>query len=500
MLVTFKPTVQPRYRGKLVKAPRRGSLLSKSRTRYFVITEVAIEWFKDENHAKWAVGHPGAAKGRVDLKGATVERIAAYGSGKVPALAILSGRDQLTLWAEKHDSPSVLDEWGAGLVRVIKALEGTPTRPSETNRNFDTDDSRKSDATSAAGCHTLGRSQTSDPNAIAAARHGSQQTCTPTRAQSATAVEATSNNVAVAMPSTALGMAEAEPRLREALRVARENLGDKDPETLTALCNYGRLLQEQGRLSEAEALFIEDVEARREVYGPRHPGTLLSLGHYATVLQLQGKLDEARPICETVLEGRREALGQHHPGTLLAMSNYGRLLQEQGDLAAAEPYLREVLMIRRARLGPRHQATMASIANLGGLLREQGKLEEATVLFREDLDSTLDILGPRHPDTLIAIGNMVDLLRERGELEEACRTLGDAPTIAADELGANHLDTLLLEAKAARLAHARGDMNGESTLQQVLQKIEAKMGKDHPQSRKYRRVLETMGRSSANQA
>ena len=55
--------------------------------------------------------------------------------------------------------------------------------------------------------------------------------------------------------------AEAESCLREALDVAREHAGDREPSTLVSIGSMARLYQEQGKLSEAETLHREALIA-----------------------------------------------------------------------------------------------------------------------------------------------------------------------------------------------------------------------------------------------
>ena len=63
---------------------------------------------------------------------------------------------------------------------------------------------------------------------------------------------------------------EAEPLLREALKLRRENLGDKDSATITSITDLGHLLKSQKKHKEAEPLMREAVAGYREVLGSKH--------------------------------------------------------------------------------------------------------------------------------------------------------------------------------------------------------------------------------------
>lgn len=108
-----------------------------------MITEVAIEWFKDERSSNWASG-VGSPRGSLQLKGAAVKRLDAYGPGKIPALQVSNDKDFLILWPVKGSPASVMDEWEAGLSRVIKALAETPFTPADSSVDPSSEDRRSS--------------------------------------------------------------------------------------------------------------------------------------------------------------------------------------------------------------------------------------------------------------------------------------------------------------------------------------------------------------------
>jgi len=98
-----------------------------------------------------------------------------------------------------------------------------------------------------------------------------------------------------------------------------------------------------------------------------------------------------------------------------------------------------------------------------------------------------EVLGDRHEFALNSIANFADLLREQGRLDEALATLGDVTAVAREVLGAQHARTLKIEAIAARLAHARGE--GTAALMAAVERMEAVLGAEHQQTRKYAAAL-----------
>ena len=128
------------------------------------------------------------------------------------------------------------------------------------------------------------------------------------------------------------------------------------------------------------------------------------------------------------------------------------------------------------------------IDSVAVLLQHQGKVDEAEPLLREALEAKRETLGARHSDTLLSIGNLGELQRKRGDLDAASASLDEALTGMLETLGPNHLYSLYFTAEAARVALARtGDA---SQLREAVQKMEAILGPEHQETRKYGKALE----------
>ena len=68
--------------------------------------------------------------------------------------------------------------------------------------------------------------------------------------------------------------------------------------------------------------------------------------------------------------------------------------------------------------------------------------------------------------------------------------MGDVVSVSIEVLGPTHSTTLVLEAKVARISLAR---SGDATpLRDVVQRMEAALGAEHQQTRKYAGVLQAL--------
>ena len=111
----------------------------------------------------------------------------------------------------------------------------------------------------------------------------------------------------------------------EELRASRETLGDRHPDTLSAIDSMATLLEDMGQLEEARPLYEEALRARRETLGDRHPKTLDSFSNLGQLLQAMRQLEEARALYDEALQASREVLGDRHPETLTLLDSINTL-------------------------------------------------------------------------------------------------------------------------------------------------------------------------------
>jgi CHAT domain-containing protein/tetratricopeptide (TPR) repeat protein len=321
-------------------------------------------------------------------------------------------------------------------------------------------------------------------------------------------------NAQIVAASNAGDYAKGTPLAEQALELAREKLGTRDPQTLTSLNNLaflykaqGRhgeaelllrealqgglgslnnlalLYQAEGRYGEAEPLYREALQAGREVLGPRHPDTLTSLNNLATLYEAQGRYGEAEPLYQEALQASREVLGPRHPQTLASLNNLASLYDSQGRYGEAKPLFQEALQARREVLGPRHPDTLISLNNLAALYDSQGRYGEAEPLHQEALQTNREVLGPRNPDTLISLNNLASLYNSQGRYGEAEPLLREALQARREVLGARHPDTLGSLTILAGLYTSQGRYGeAEPLYREALQASRELLGLRHPQT------------------
>ncbi|MDY7109629.1 MAG: serine/threonine-protein kinase [Planctomycetota bacterium] len=238
-------------------------------------------------------------------------------------------------------------------------------------------------------------------------------------------------------------LASARPHLERALQIRRRDLGEEDPDTLSAMSSLAELYQDQGRLEEVEPLFVKTLRIRRRTLGEEHIDTLGSMHNLAELYWNQGRYEEVEPLFERTLEIRRRTLGEDHRDTLASMNNLAMLRDVQGRDAEAETLFRQTLEGKRRALGEDDPDTLATMNNLALFYNSRGRREEAEPLYLKTLSIIRRVLGENHPHTIRAMNNLALLYRGQERYGEAEPLYMDALQRSRDVLGEQHASTLI---------------------------------------------------------
>src|ERR1017187_7101044 len=271
-------------------------------------------------------------------------------------------------------------------------------------------------------------------------------------ARAATAAAASENGLAAAFLASKQGDHAGARRLQQrVLEVRTRVLGEKHPDTLTAMNNLAGTLSAQGDHPGARRLQERVLEAMTRVLGEEHPATLTSMSNLAHTLREQGNRTGARRLQERVLEARIRLLGEEHRDTLAAKNNLALTLYELGDYAGAQRLQERVLEASTRLLGEEHPDTLTSMNNLAGTLRAQGDLPAARRHHEHALAAMTRVLGEEHPDTLRSMYNLTVTVAAQGDRAGALRLLRQCLYARRKVFGENHPDAVATAKALSRL-------------------------------------------------
>jgi tetratricopeptide (TPR) repeat protein len=219
---------------------------------------------------------------------------------------------------------------------------------------------------------------------------------------------------------------EAEGLNIQVLELRKAALGEKHPDTITAMANLASTWWQQGWLDVAEELHAQVLELSKAVSGEKHPDTIVAMANLASTWWQQGRSDVAEELDVQVLEFRKAVLGEKHPDTIMAMANLASTWRQQGRSGAAEELEIQVLELRKAVLGEKHPDTIRAMANLASTWWQQGRSDVAEELDVQVLELRKAVLGEEHPDTIMAMANLQSIRKDRTSHDDVVRPKGDS--------------------------------------------------------------------------
>ena len=92
-------------------------------------------------------------------------------------------------------------------------------------------------------------------------------------------------------------------------------------ETARSLNRIGMLLYQKGKFGQAEPLLKQALRIHRRLLGEEHPDVASSLNNLANLYESQGRYSEAEPLYKKALEICERVLGANHPRTQTIRQN-----------------------------------------------------------------------------------------------------------------------------------------------------------------------------------
>jgi serine/threonine protein kinase len=227
--------------------------------------------------------------------------------------------------------------------------------------------------------------------------------------------------------------AEAEPIAREALEVAKRELGEQHPQVALAMNNLAATLRQLGKAAEALDLYHRAIEIQQATAGEDSPEAASGLSNLG-LLYLELRLpDKAATAYREALEIRRKRLPPGHLAIAEALSGLGAALTRQGRAVEAEPLLVEALEIRRRELKPDDGRLGNTLNYMGECLLAQRRYADAEPLLREALQILKTRRGVKHPATLDVTRSLIAACAALGRADEAAELQAalEAATAAA---------------------------------------------------------------------
>lgn len=205
----------------------------------------------------------------------------------------------------------------------------------------------------------------------------------------------------------------------ESIAQLRKILGDKHPDTLDALGNYGRFLQAAGDLPAAEGVFRQTLALDTEVRGAGHAYVGYDHVSLGTLLHQKGEYQTAEQEFRTALRIYAATLPPDHQYVASAQTGLARALLEEGHLPEATTAATRALLIWRGSLPETHPQVANAQAISGRLALLQGNKAEAERLLTQSFRTLSTAYGLTDARTRDASRWLADLYRSTNRADLA---------------------------------------------------------------------------------
>ncbi|WP_442935981.1 tetratricopeptide repeat protein [Nostoc sp.] len=257
------------------------------------------------------------------------------------------------------------------------------------------------------------------------------------------------NNLAALHKSTGR-YSEAKPLYQQALELTKRLLGNNHPIVATSLNNVAELYRYTGRYSEAEPLFQQALELRQRLLGDKHPDVANSLNNLALLYGSTRRYSEAELLFQQALELKKHLLGDNHPDIAINLNNLAALYKSTGRYSEAEPLFQQALKLRQRLLGDNHPDIANSLNNLASLYCSTGRFNKGEPLYQQALELYKRLLGDNHPDVGTSLNNLAGLYCSTKRFSEGEPLFKQALAICERTLGVGHPDTIMVRGNYAR--------------------------------------------------
>jgi Tetratricopeptide repeat len=241
---------------------------------------------------------------------------------------------------------------------------------------------------------------------------------------------------------------EAEPLLRDCLRLRESRNGPNSPGVSEVLNNLAQFLMVTKRLAQVEPLMRRALAIDERTYGPDHPDVANRLNNLAGLLEATNRMAEAEPLMRRALAIFERLYGPDNPSVAIRLNNLALLLQATNRKVEAEPLMaRAVRILSRFQqsTGHEHPDLRAVVSNYRQLLALQ-KLAEPEIAARIKVASGgTEKLSPMVPEVERRLGPAKPVAEVLSSLDRQYREQGKQAVylLGPNEPIAPHLDELL---------------------------------------------------------
>lgn len=289
-----------------------------------------------------------------------------------------------------------------------------------------------------------------------------------------------------AKSSQALARGDYEDAIRftnQSLQIARKELGEKHPETLTQYHNLVVTYRLYGRYIEAEKYFLLALNGRKEVLGAEAPPIRVTMSQLGRLYEEKGHYQQAQDMLVKTLEIQQRLLGSDHESTLKTMTRLGSLYSNLDANDKAMSLHVRALGLKMKKYGEFHKETATTLLALANVYYDQTKYKKSEKLIKQAIAVYTQLLSDEHPYTLSAMSDLASFYSNMGDYSHAQELSLNVLKIRKTKLSQNHPDVFSSINQLGHIYLAQGRYEkARYFYKKALDGFEKHLGIEHPRT------------------
>lgn len=228
---------------------------------------------------------------------------------------------------------------------------------------------------------------------------------------------------------------QAETLCRDAIRIQKETIGDRDPDYIISRQNLADILNTTQQFVKAEPIYKSVIKRKGQLYGKQHPDYATSLNNLAELYDAQRLYNLSQGLHQEALAIRRLHKNSNPQAYIRSLRNLANIHIQKKEYEKAEDLFNELLEIAKMDSNI-HPQTYAEIlyqsANLyyelGRILKAENLLQKASVIYEEE--------SLKNPEVYLqSLENLAAIYKNQGRYSESEELLKKAVSVAQSNFG-----------------------------------------------------------------
>ena len=212
---------------------------------------------------------------------------------------------------------------------------------------------------------------------------------------------------------------EAEPLYEQALAMRQRLFPGDNEDVATSISSLARVRSTLGRPAEAEPLFEQALAMNRRLFPGDHTDVASSLHSLARVRESLGRPAEAEPLYEQELAMNRRLFRGDHNDVAWSLTSLGSVRESLGRPAEAEPLYEQALAMRQRLFPGDHQYVASSLHSLARVRESLGRPAEAEPLYEQELAMNRRLFRGDHQYVAWSLTSLARVTESLGRPAEA---------------------------------------------------------------------------------